>query len=128
MQNLKMSEYYEWRYFENIYLEDSYVLEIKESNEQLSFIMDIVLHENHYLYSKPLQGEQYCYKKGKIVFRRLNSIKWISRNLKPIIDIDGTEDFGNIDCFELSSDGYYIEGEWGEVIVDSAPPVLEWLK
>ena len=41
------------------------------------------------------------------------------------VHTNGTQDFGNIDRFELLSEGYYIGGEWGEVIIDSEPPMLE---
>jgi len=122
-----MSKYYEWDKFKYIYLEDSFVLEVKESEKEISFTIDAVLTEKHPMYSSPRQGEQYCYKKAKIVFKNLKNNKWLERNSISFTDADGHKDYGNIDSFELSSEGYHLLGDWGEVIICSEPPNLEWL-
>lgn len=121
-----MSQYYEWDNFRNTYLEDSFVLDIEESKEQLSFTVEIVLTEKHSLYAPPSENEQYCYKTAKIIFQKLKSVTWLNKSMKPFTDADDSEDYGNIDSFELSPDGYHLTGDWGEVIIDSAPPMLEW--
>lgn len=120
-----MSKYYEWDGFENIYLEDSYVLGIKYSGRELSFIMELVLTENHPMYSPPKESEQYCYRNGEMIFKNVSEVKWINRSMQPNIDFDGAVDYGNIDSFELSEGGYHLEGDWGEVIVYSSEPELE---
>ena len=121
-----MSQYHEWDNFKNTYLEDSFVLGIEESEGQLSFIVEVVLNEKHCLYKSPHESEQYCYRTGKISFQELKSVRWLSRNMKPFTDADDSEDYGNIDSFELTSDGYYLIGDWGEVIIDSTSPILVW--
>ena len=121
-----MSKYNEWDSFKNTYLEDSFVLSIEESKEQLSFVVEVVLTEKHTLYKPPTKDEQYCYKKAKIVFQKLKSIKWLDRSIESFTDADDSEDYGNFDSFELTPDGYYLAGDWGETIVNSAPPTLEW--
>lgn len=121
-----MSQYYEWESFKNIYLEDSFVLGVEESEDQLSFLVEIVLTEKHSLYEASLENEQYCYMTGKIIFQELKSVRWLTRNIQPYTDADDSEDYGNIDSFELTSDGYHLIGDWGEVIIDSAPPILIW--
>ncbi len=122
-----MSKYYEWDKFKNIYLEDSFVLRIEESEEEISFTVEVVLTEEHPMYSSPHQDEQYCYKRARIVFKGLKYVKWLERNSQPFTDADDSEDYGNIDSFELSSEGYHLLGDWGEVIISSVPPTLEWL-
>ena len=121
-----MSNYYDWDKFKNIYLEDSYVLGIDETSNKLIFDVEIVLHEEHPLYTTPKPDEQYCYKKGKIIFDELNSVDWINKNNKAYTDAEGDEDLGNIDVFEQTKNGYHLEGDWGEVDVESKPPILEW--
>lgn len=121
-----MSKYYEWDIFKGIYLEDSFVLAVDESNGQLTFCMDLVLTENHPEYSSPKEDEQYCFKRGQIVFPNLNSVKWISKNLHPFRDADGNYDYGNIDFFELRPGGYHLLGDWGEVIINSSEPKVVW--
>jgi len=116
-----MNSYYKWHDFKNVYLEDSFVLEIDETDDELSFILEVVLTENHPLYTPPNSDKQYCYKKGEIVFQELQSVKWINRNTRPFIDANGSEDYGNIDFFTLSPEGYHLSGDWGEIVVKSSP-------
>lgn len=122
-----MSNYYEMDDFKNIYLEDSFVLGIEESEDELFFIVEMVLTEAHPLYTPPNASEQYCYKTGKIGFQELKSVEWLNRNTKPITDAEGSEDYGNIDSFTISPEGYYLEGYWGEVKINSSPPKVVWL-
>lgn len=122
-----MSSYYDWEGFADIYLEDSFVLDICESPNEISFIVEAVLTENHPLYTSPENDERYCYKKGKIVFQELKSAKWISRNEAPFTDVSGEKDYGNIDVFELSNDKYSLSGDWGELEVTSSPVKWVWI-
>lgn len=122
-----MSKYYEWDNFKSIYLEDSFVLGVYESERQISFVVEMVLTEDHPMYSPPREDEQYCYKKGKIVFKDLKGIRWLNRNMQPFTDADESEDYGNIDSFELSSEGYHLLGDWGEVIINSSEPKVVWI-
>jgi len=122
-----MSSYYEWEGFSEIYLEDSFVLAISELDNEISFIVEIVLTENHPLYTKIKENEKYCYKRGKIIFQNLNKVKWLDKNIKPFTDSAGTEDYGNIDIFELSDEGYELSGDWGMLKVNSSPVKLVWM-
>lgn len=122
-----MSKYYEWDNFNNIYLEDSFVLGIDESEKQVSFTLEMVLTEDHPMYSPPRKDEQYCCKKGKIVFQDLKGVRWLNKNMQPFTDANESKDYGNIDSFELSSEGYHLLGDWGEVIINSSEPRVVWL-
>lgn len=122
-----MSKYYEWDNFKSIFLEDSFVLGVDESERQISFVVEMVLTEDHPMYSPPREDEQYCYKKGKIIFKDLKGIRWLNRNMQPFTDADESEDYGNIDSFELSSEGYHLLGDWGEVIINSSEPKVVWI-
>ena len=122
-----MSNYYDWEGFTDIYLEDSFVLCICESSNEISFIVEAVLTENHPLYAPPKSDEQYCYKKGKIVFQGLKCVKWISKNETPFTDASGEEDYGSIDVFQLSNDQYFLSGDWGELEVASSPVKWIWI-
>ena len=122
-----MSNYYDWEGFADIYLEDSFVLGIDESSSEVSFIVEAVLTEGHPLYTPPESDEQYCYKKGKIVFQGLKCVKWISRNETSFTDVSGKEDYGNIDVFQLTNDQYLMSGDWGELEVTSSPVKWIWI-
>ena len=121
-----MEKYYTLKGLESIYLEDSFLINIEESNSQISFITEIILLESHPAYHPPKTGEQYCYRQGKIFFENLKSLKWLAKNLKFTVDINGSKDLGNIDVFTYINDEYYLEGDWGEVKITSSPPRLIW--
>lgn len=112
-------DYYQLEGFENLYIEDSYVLSIETKNidKKLIFSMEFVLNESHPLYESPKVGEQYCYRLGQIVFSDVEKILWLSKNLQAIYDPCGSIDYGNIDSFLLTEEGYYLIGEWGELKV-----------
>lgn len=124
-----MISYYDIKGFEFVYLEDSYVLDIFENKEErsITFSMDLILVKNHPLFTFIKQGEHYCYKKANIVFTEVESVSWIEKNIQPIVDVDGTIDFGNIDTFIVLTTGYQLCGEWGEVIINSkAVPTISY--
>lgn len=120
MQHLN---YWEFNGFENVYLEDSYVLDIHASTS-VEICIEAVLTENHFLYAQPLAGEQYCYRQMTIKFAHPHTYNLVLQNINPIPDPDGSVDYGNIDEF-FSDDGkYYLRGEWGELTTVSEPPLL----
>lgn len=122
-----MSHYYEWKGFENLYFEDSFVLGIEELHNKLILNVEAVLLEKHPLYTPPNPNEHHSYTKIRIIFSGLKNINWTDKNMGPTIDPDGSLDYGNIDVFEKTSDGYYLEGSFGTMIIESDPPTLEYL-
>lgn len=121
-----MNKYYDWDSFKDVYLEDSFVLDIDEIGNKICFTVDIVLSENHPLYLPPKKNEEYCYKKGKIIFQNVISSTWLKRNKHAITDANNEIDYGNIDIFERIEEGYYLTGDWGQVIIDSWAPEIVW--
>lgn len=115
--------YWQFSGFENIYLEDSYVLSIN-AKTSIQILLETVLTENHSLYTQPLPGEQYCYRRMTVNFPHPQTYDLVLNNISPIADPDGSVDYGNIDEF-FSADGkYYLRGEWGELTIVSDPPIL----
>ncbi len=110
--------------FSEIYIEDSYVLGINEYSDVMEFLMLIVLRENHPLYSLPKTGEQYCYRRGKIIFPDTKKVNWSKKSFNPTEDIDGEIDYGNIDSFVFENGKYHLVGEWGDVLVESGTPQI----
>ena len=121
-----LKNYYEWEAFSNVYLEDSFVLHIFESINEICFSVEFVLTEDHPCYTKPGNDKQYCYRTGKIIFRNLESYYWMERNEISFVDKSGERDYGNIDSFVLSNEGYRLSGDWGELIVRSPSVQLVW--
>ena len=103
---------------ENLYLEDSYVESISKEDSSICFDMEFVLTENHEFYSPPKENEQYCYRRGKLVFLSCSSDKLELSNRPASTDANGEKDIGNIDYFVETDEGYFLEGCWGSLKVN----------
>lgn len=113
------NNYFELDEFQNIYLEDSFVINIQETKSDLTFNCDFVILENHKLYSEPKNDEQYCYLCGYIKFGNIGNIHWIKRDKNAFLNDCYDNDYGNIDIFYIDDKKYYLKGDWGEVIIQS---------
>ena len=110
-----MEHYSEWSEFRDVYLEDSFVLDIREGIKSIEFDMEIVLTETHSLYSDPPFGTQYCYRNGLIRFNRPARSDWQRSLLVPAVSADNSLDYGNIDNLSKLNNVYHLEGEWGKM-------------
>lgn len=123
------TEYYNLKGFENLYLEDSYLLGFHFLNGKASLSVEAILTEKHPLYSKPRKEEQYCYYNVLIEFDEVRDLKLSHCNFVPTGDLSGTQDYGNIDWFYLEKDHYFFGGDWGEVILVSDQEInVKYLK
>lgn len=60
----EMSQYFDLRGFEAVYLEDSFVLGVTATPGLLVVDLDVVLTEDHPSYTPPPPEEHYCYRRG----------------------------------------------------------------
>ena len=111
--------------FENVYLEDSYVLDIHINPSSVEFLLLVVINEQHPLYSPPECNEQYCFRKGMLRFPNVARLAWLEKSMKPYTDATGSVDYGNIDEFYLAGEYYNLRGDWGSLEIKSSPPSLE---
>lgn len=110
--------YWEHAALEQIYLEDSYVFGIEECAGELVFEMEFVLRGEHPLYEPPKPSDQYCFRKGRLVFHDVKEVKWLERRDVGSWDATGQRDFGNIDALHQDDHGWFqLEGDWGKVDV-----------
>ena len=105
-----------------VFLEDSYVLGISESSEQLVFHLDAVLTPEQSAYHSPRPGEHYCYANGSLVFPNVTRVVWLRRNSSHYTDASVEEDLGNIDILTIDGDAFVAEGDWGAVRISGAQP------
>jgi hypothetical protein len=105
-----------------VFLEDSYVLGISESSEQVVFQLDAVLTPEHPAYHSPRPGEQYCYVNGSLVFPDVTVVEWLKRSSNHYTDASGEEDLGNIDILKVDGDSFVVEGDWGTVRISGGRP------
>lgn len=111
--------------FEDVYLEDSYILGIDTTLQTVTMELDVVLIETHPLYKKPSINEHYCMRKGQIIFPNCKEVNWIEKSMIPSTDATGEVDYGNIDSFVLIDGRYKIEGDLGRLDIISDSPILE---
>ena len=111
---------------ECLYLEDSYVIDIKKDKSAIEFQMEFVLTESHPLFQAPKPDEQYCYKKGFLFFKNVSDFKEFCRSNARNVDVTGEVDFGNVDTFVKLENRYVLIGEWGKLDIISDPPVVKY--
>ena len=118
--------YHEWPGFDGYYLEDSWVLGLHITGAEVVVDLDVVLTERHPGYSPPRPGEQYCYRRGRLVFSGIRGIEVQEPLLmRPATDAAGERDLGNIDSLRRSGPLFLMEGEWGVIAIESDPPRVE---
>ncbi|HLW95859.1 MAG TPA: hypothetical protein VKS25_10805, partial [Solirubrobacteraceae bacterium] len=92
---LDVSDYFETiPALRDIYLEDSYVLAIHESEGELRIDLDAVLTENHPQWTPPKPGEPYCFRRIRLIFERPRRVEWIRKDMRPSRDATGEIEYG----------------------------------
>jgi hypothetical protein len=122
--------YWEMLPFQEIYLEDSYLLDIVFKDDQIiEFVIEAVIKEESSHYTQPIPGEKYCYKNAKIVFSNVQSYAWVEKVMRLNSDSSEIPDYGNIDCFYKGNDTEYILiGDWGHIEIHAnQEPTLEFM-
>ncbi|WP_432130473.1 hypothetical protein [Streptomyces tendae] len=111
--------------FENVSLEDSYVLDIAVHPGVLTISLDLLLLPRHPRYRAPLPGERACFRLATVVFASVRSLYWTGQSVvKAATDASGSVDYGSVDALIMLEDGYKILGDWGEIIVQSEAPSM----
>jgi hypothetical protein len=114
--------------FEDIYLEDSWVLGIRLEPGLALFEVELVILESHPRYTTPRPGEQYCYLRGQIRFEGVSSVRWTGQGVvKPAVDATGEVDYGAIDAFDAFDTHCELEGDFGRLEIESPWPSLNIL-
>ena len=102
----------------NVYLEDSFVIGIREQVGVVAFELEAVLTESHGSYLPPNLGEQYCYRRATLSFSGVRNINWSRKEMPRFFDASGEIDFGNIDSFVIDNSVSTLEGDWGAVMIE----------
>ncbi len=118
-------KYYELTGLDGVYLEDSFLLDVRQVRNTIEFFLDVVLRESHNNYQPPQAGEQYCYRRAHLVFRDVVRANWTDLSFVGALDGDEETDFGNIDEFIIRDGNFCLAGEWGQVQITSKAPEIE---
>ena len=108
---------------ENLFFEDSWVLEFVRHTDGIMFRVDAVLTESHPAFAPPQPGEQHCYRRGELVFDSIRSLRWEADGLvRASIDPSGETDLGSIDSFVKVGETYIVVGDFGTLTIESEAP------
>lgn len=110
---------------ENVYLEDSYVLDIQIRVSSVLFVILAVLTEEHPEFSPPPPEQQYCYRRAELSFSDAKRIECVLESITAATDVTETVDYGNIDEFYLADGQYHLSGDWGRLAIRSTAPLLQ---
>ena len=114
-----MKDYTEIGDLAEVYLEDSWVLGVAAEPGVIRFDIDFVLTERHPSYGPPKPDEQYCYRRGSLVFEGVTDVNWTEQGAPPARDSTGEIDYGNIDAMTFENDGYELRGLWGKMTLSA---------
>ncbi|MGE0880264.1 MAG: hypothetical protein AB7L13_18860 [Acidimicrobiia bacterium] len=103
---------------EDVYLEDSYVLDIEAHVTDIRITVQAVLTESHPQYTGRKPGKQHCYRKVVLLFEGFGSYTFQANARSRSIDPDGTVDYQNVDAFTWDESGFALEGSWGSLRTD----------
>ena len=106
--------------FVGIDLNDSFVLDWEFQGSKLEFSLEASIWPGSKYYSKPEPEEYTCYKPAKLKFISVEKIYGLisQESAQSTIDKQGEIDYGNIEVFEKTKSGFYIEGNFGKVVIN----------
>jgi hypothetical protein len=97
---------------------EPWILRIDASERTVAFTLEAVLTPHHPDYTPPDPGEQYRYRTGTLLLSSDLPIAYELAGIRPNLDPDGSEDFGNIDTFQpLQADTWELTGQWGQLTI-----------
>lgn len=89
--------------FENVSLEDSYVLDTEVHPAVLILKLDVLLLPGHPAHQAPAPGERACFRQGTVVFSSVRDLHWTGQDgIKPAVDASGGVDYGSVDSNETA--------------------------
>ena len=106
--------------FHSLYLEDSFVLDVLARPASVVFEVELVLTEDHPDYSLPRPNEQYCYRRGRIIFDDVTRLLWLTKNIAPARDAVGESDYGGFDSLTADGSTFSVSGEFGELDLEAS--------
>jgi hypothetical protein len=86
--------------------------------------LDLLLLPGHPDHRDPLPGERACFREGTIVFPAVRDLHWAGQGNPPAVDVSGTRDYGSVDSLTGDGGTYRLLGDWREITVESAAPVV----
>jgi len=113
--------------FKGIDLNDSFILSWHLSANDLVFEIEASIWPESKYYEKPKKDEYTCYKPAVLEFKNIKEIKGL-REMSQVTastDASGEKDYGNIETFKKSNEGFHLEGDFGSVSISGGEMSFE---
>jgi hypothetical protein len=114
-----VKSYIELPGFEQVFLEESYVLAVVARPSEVSFELDVVLTPQHPKYVAPDVGMFQCYRNGRLDFEGVTDLEWTGQGRPPATDASGEIDYGQIDAMTWDVGQFELEGSWGAMNISA---------
>jgi len=114
-----MRPYVELPGFEELVLEESYVLGIEAVPGAVTFAVDFVLTPGHPAYAPPPEDENESYRRGTMRFTGVKRLEWSGQGAPPATDATGEADYGHIDDLQWDDNRFELEGDWGRMVLEA---------
>lgn len=120
-----MKPYTELRGFEDLVLEESYVLAIRAVPGGVVFEVEFALTRGHPAYTAPSPSETECFRVGQLRFIDVRRLVWDRQGAPPATDASGELDHGHIDALAWDDGHFRLHGDWGTMEVTAARAEVE---
>jgi len=106
--------------FAGIDLNDSFVLNWNSGQHNILIELEASVWPESNYYKAPKRGEYTCYRKAIIEVVNAKRVEGMlmQENAVPMIEPDGSEDYGNIDSFSVINGSFHFTGAFGNVSVE----------
>ncbi|RYV02054.1 hypothetical protein SOPP22_10785, partial [Shewanella sp. OPT22] len=91
-------------------LQDSFILGWEVDESEVKFILEASIWPESQLYQKPQVNEYTCYRNCILKISDFSKCSGLQKQseVNPTIDIDGSADYGNIDSFVKTANGFIL--------------------
>ncbi|MDP9315974.1 MAG: hypothetical protein M3R24_34820 [Chloroflexota bacterium] len=105
--------------FYGVMIEDTAVRSWSYHGNQLTFDLEASLWPGNPHYQSPRPDEWTCYKPATLTFVQVASVTGLKdmAEVSPIVDPNGTVDYGTLDSIELAPPIYRLYGPFGDVTI-----------
>lgn len=108
---------------DGVSLESSWVLDIRLTARNFAVQLEMALLPDHPIYSGVVPGEAHCYRRGWLIYEGVREFHFERGIDEPVLDPDGTEDWGNLYTSTASDGRLHLETNLGTISLACSGPI-----
>jgi hypothetical protein len=98
---------------QDISFSNSHILQLRVEPYAIFLSMDFVLSPSHSSFQPPQPKEWACFRKGILGISGFKHLTWDAKGTPPARDAAGELDWGCLDEFTHTNNGWHLAGDWG---------------